>query len=125
MTGFCYNTLMSRQDPHTPLVPPANRYPLHSPEWVYDEIMRHIDGINDELTCPVCFGAEYITQERWEKRAAAHREIMAALWGTPAESTSLSHVPNPQPSGTATPAEPSPSNTQGSAGPLSEPKEGR
>ncbi len=43
MTEFCYNTLMSRQDPHTAFVPPANTYPIHSPEWVYDEIMRHIE----------------------------------------------------------------------------------
>lgn len=40
-------------------------------------------GTNDELTCPVCHGDEYITKERWEKRAAAHREIMEALWGKP------------------------------------------
>jgi hypothetical protein len=36
-----------------------------------------------EVTCPVCHGEEYITKERWEKRAAAHREIMKALWGDP------------------------------------------
>ena len=40
-------------------------------------------GVNDELTCPVCLGNEYITKERWEKRAAVHREIMDALWGKP------------------------------------------
>jgi len=40
-------------------------------------------GANDELTCPVCHGEEYITKERWEKRAAAHRELMDALWGKP------------------------------------------
>ena len=40
-------------------------------------------GANDELTCPVCHGEEYITKERWEKRAKAHREIMEALWGKP------------------------------------------
>ncbi len=37
-------------------------------------------GANDELTCPVCHGEQYITKERWEKRAAAHREMMKALW---------------------------------------------
>jgi len=36
-----------------------------------------------EVTCQVCHGEEYITKERWEKRAAAHREIMDALWGKP------------------------------------------
>lgn len=79
-------------------------------------------GVQDELTCPVCLGAEYITQERWEKRAAAHREIMAALWGTPAESPSLS--PSPQPSGTANPVA-AEGPTEAATGPLSEPKEGR
>lgn len=38
-------------------------------------------GANDELDCPVCHGEQYITKERWERRAKAHREIMKALWG--------------------------------------------
>ena len=37
-------------------------------------------GANDELPCQVCHGEQYITKERWEKRAAAHREMMKALW---------------------------------------------
>lgn len=42
-------------------------------------------GANDELPCPVCHGEQYITVARWEKRAKAHREIMEALWGKPAD----------------------------------------
>ncbi len=38
-------------------------------------------GAGDELSCPVCYGEGHITKERWEKRAAMHREIMKALWG--------------------------------------------
>lgn len=34
-----------------------------------------------EIDCPVCLGDGSITKERWEKRAATHREIMKAIWG--------------------------------------------
>jgi RecJ-like exonuclease len=40
-----------------------------------------------EKPCPVCggeFGTEgYITREHAERREAAHREMMARLWGNP------------------------------------------
>lgn len=51
-------------------------------------------GANDGLTCPVCHGEQHITKERWEKRAARHREIMKALWGDP---PSADYVPPPRP----------------------------
>lgn len=38
-------------------------------------------GAEDDLTCPVCGGDTWITQERYEKRAKIHREIMKAIWG--------------------------------------------
>lgn len=34
-----------------------------------------------EIDCGVCHGEGVITKERWEKRAAALREMMKALWG--------------------------------------------
>lgn len=37
-------------------------------------------GAEDEATCPVCYGETWITKERAAKRAAAHREIMRAIW---------------------------------------------
>lgn len=39
----------------------------------------------EEVACPVCRGEQYITKERFEKRAAFHREMMKALWGDKAK----------------------------------------
>lgn len=57
-------------------------------------------GANDELPCGVCHGEGYITEARWEKRRAAHREMMKALW--PEHYAEENDAPTP----------PSPSNPQ-------------
>lgn len=70
-------------------------------------------GAASELTCPVCHGEEWITKERWEKRAKAHREIMEALWGKPKSDPAPERTGSPSQAQTAFEQESNPQTERG------------